>query len=335
MLILNNADVRQVLDGRELLVLDAVRDAYVRHADGETAVPESVFLRFPDDAHNRIIGLPAYLGGAEPVAGMKWVASFPGNVAAGMDRASAVIILNSPVTGHPLCVLEGSVISARRTGASAALASAVLPGEEAEKGAAVIGCGVINAEVVRFLTILHPQLREITAFDLDSNRAEAFARRCGAELGVTARLAADADEALAAHQLASIATTASVPYLDLSACRPGSLVLHVSLRDVTIAGVLAAVNVIDDPDHVFRAATSIDLAGQQAGHRRFIHATIGELITAGPRHRATDRVTLFSPFGLGVLDIAVANMVARHARKQGLGTELPDFLTASATAQAS
>lgn len=332
MLILDNAEVRRVLDGRERLVLEAVRDAYVRHADGETAVPESVFLRFPDDARNRIIGLPAYLGGAEPVAGMKWIASFPGNVAAGMDRASAVIILNSPVTGRPLSMLEGSVISARRTAASAALASAALPGQEPEKGAAVIGCGVINAEVLRFLTVLHPQLREITVFDLDTDRARAFAARCGAEFGVAARLAAHADEALAAHSLATIATTASVPYLDLDSCRPGSLVLHISLRDVTVGGVLKAINVVDDPDHVFRAATSIDLAGQHAGHRGFIHATIGELLSSGKRRRAADHVTLFSPFGLGVLDIAVADMVARYAREHGLGTELPYFLPASALA---
>jgi 2,3-diaminopropionate biosynthesis protein SbnB len=331
MLILSNADVRNVLDGQEGLVLDAVRDAYVRHARGETALPESVFLRFPDDARNRIIGLPAYLGGAEPVAGMKWIASFPGNVAAGMDRASAAIVLNSAVTGHPLCMLEGSVISARRTAASAALASAVLPGPGPEAGVSLIGCGVINAEVLRFLTAVHPELREVAVFDLDADRAGAFARRCEAEFGVTARPAGTDDEALAAHPLTCIATTAAVPYTDLRACRPGSLVLHLSLRDVTIGGVLEAVNVVDDPDHVFRAATSVDLAGQHAGHREFIDATIGQLLTSGRRHRAPDRVTLFSPFGLGVLDIAVADMVVRRARQRGLGTEIPEFLPAFAT----
>jgi len=334
MLILSNSDVRQVLDGHEPLVLDAVRDAYVRHASGETALPESVFLRFPDDARNRIIGLPAYVGGADPVAGMKWIASFPGNVPAGMERASAVIILNSTATGQPLALIEGSVVSARRTAASAALASAILPGEAAETGAALIGCGLINAEVLRFLTVVHPRLRKVTVFDLDAGRAAAFARRCEAELGVTARLAAHADEALAAHPLAAIATTASVPYLDLDACAPGSLVLHVSLRDVTISGVLNAVNIVDDPDHVFRAATSIELAGQHVGHRGFIDAAIGDLLRDGPRRRATDRVTLFSPFGLGVLDMAVADMVARHARQRGLGTELAGFLPVRATVPA-
>jgi N-[(2S)-2-amino-2-carboxyethyl]-L-glutamate dehydrogenase len=327
MLILGNADVRQALGGNHAEVIAAVRHAYQEHARGETTVPESVFLRFPGNARDRIITLPAYLGGEEPVVGVKWIASFPGNVAAGKERASAVIILNSPATGHPLCMLEGSVISARRTAASAALASATLPGEEPVEGVSVIGCGVINAEGRRFLAAVHPGLRRVTIFDLDAERAGAFARRCAAELNVTASVAGHPDEALAANPLVSLATTATAPHLDLRACRPGTLVLHVSLRDVTIGGVLDAINIVDDRDHVLRAATSVHLAEQHVGHRGFIQATIGDLLLKGDTHpRDAERVTLFSPFGLGVLDLAVADMVWRTARERGLGVELPDFL---------
>jgi ornithine cyclodeaminase len=186
MLILSNADVRHVLDGEEEAVLAAVRRAYVEHERGATAVPESLFLRFPDNTRDRIIALPAYLGGAEPVAGMKWIASFPGNVAAGMERASAVVVLNSPDTGRPLCLLEGSVISARRTAASAALASATLPGAAPVTGVTVVGCGVINTEVLRFLRAVHPSLREVAVFDLDADRAGAFAGRCAMDLDLAA-----------------------------------------------------------------------------------------------------------------------------------------------------
>ena len=98
MLILGNPAVRATLDGRDPEVLDAVRQAYLHHARDESVLPHSVFLRFPHDTRNRVIGLPAYLGGADPVAGMKWIASFPGNTAAGMARASATIVLNS--TAH-------------------------------------------------------------------------------------------------------------------------------------------------------------------------------------------------------------------------------------------
>ncbi|HWM03474.1 MAG TPA: 2,3-diaminopropionate biosynthesis protein SbnB, partial [Actinophytocola sp.] len=106
MLIIGNDTVRRALDGRDGELIDAVGQAYRLHQRGETALPHSVFLRFPGDDRNRIIGLPAFLGGERPLAGMKWIASFPGNVAAGIERASAVIILNDMATGRPVALLE-------------------------------------------------------------------------------------------------------------------------------------------------------------------------------------------------------------------------------------
>ena len=331
MLTLGNGDVRRVLDGREQEVLDAVRGAYLRHADEETSLPHSVFLRFPDDTRNRIIGLPAYLGGPEPLAGMKWISSFPGNVADGLERASAAIIVNSMRTGRPVALVEGSTISARRTAASAALAAAALPPEGGrETGVSLIGCGVINFEVLRFLLVVRPELSDITVFDLDAGRAEEFRARCASEFGGdgrVVRVARSAEAAVGAHRLVSLATTATVPYLDLRACRPGTLVLHVSLRDVTVEGVLDAVNVVDDPDHVCRAATSVHLAETRVGDRSFIDATLGTLLRDGDSgHRDPQRTTLFSPFGLGVLDLALAGLVLRGARAAGIGTEITGFL---------
>ncbi|MGW6745933.1 2,3-diaminopropionate biosynthesis protein SbnB [Streptomyces sp. NPDC055025] len=330
MLILGAEDVHQVLDGAEKDVLEAVRRAYVLHDQGRTALPHSVFLRFPDDRRNRIIGLPAYLGGETPVGGVKWVSSFPGNVAAGLRRASAAIIMNSMATGMPEAFVEGSVISARRTAASAALAAATLTARTPDTGVSLVGCGVINFEVLRFLRTALPDLAEVTLFDLDQDRARAFADRCAGQWpDLKVSSAGTADEALAAHRLVSLATTAATPYLTTGACRPGTLVLHLSLRDLTADSVLAAVNVVDDADHVCREATSLHLAEQRTGGRDFIQAPIGAVL-ADPdaRRRAEDRVTVFSPFGLGVLDLAVADLVRRRAEALSLGTRLPGFLPA-------
>ena len=103
--------------------------------------------------------------------------------------------------------------------------------------------------------------------------------------------------------------------------------LHLSLRDLTPATVLSSVNVVDDVDHVCRAATSLHLAEQEVGHRDFVTTSIGEVLLADQGFRRDeDRLTVFSPFGLGMLDLALADLVRREARRQGLGTDLPAFL---------
>jgi len=326
-LILRHADVRQALDGREAEMIEAVAAAYRLHDQGKSSLPHSIFLRFPGDDRNRIIGLPAYLGGEDAAAGMKWIASFPGNLEAGLERASASIVLNSLRTGRPEALIEGSLISARRTGASAALAARSLAADPTPDGISLLGCGVINFEVLRFCLADRPGLTRVTVLDRDPDRAAAFADRVRTERpGLRVTVAADPRTAMAAHSLISIATTATEPHLDLTGVDPSSTVLHVSLRDLTAASVPLAQNVVDDADHVCRERTSLHLAEQLTGNRDFISTSIGRILNGEPFHRDPARPVVFSPFGLGVLDLALARLARDRAGQDGLGLSIKDFL---------
>lgn len=328
-LIVKGSEVVSLLAGREREIIDRVRMAYEAHAQGESSLPHSTFLHFPSRPRDRIIALPAYLGGASQVAGIKWIASFPDNLRAGLERASAVVILNSPQTGRPEVVLEGSVISAKRTAASAALAAQWLSSGAQPPRLGVIGCGMINLEIVHFLVRLWPTIRSVVAYDLDATQSEQFKQKCRKLLnGVDSIIASDAETVFSKASLVSIATTAQQPYIfDLSKCAPGSVILHISLRDLAPQAILSCDNIVDDIDHLCRAQTSVHLAEQQVGNRDFIRCTLADILkgTAPARIEARS-VAVFSPFGLGVLDVAVAQLVYELAIKEGRGIVIDSFL---------
>jgi N-[(2S)-2-amino-2-carboxyethyl]-L-glutamate dehydrogenase len=327
MRILSHNDVATALAGREQAVLDAVRAAYVLHARGESQLPFSAFLRPPVRPGSRIISLPAFLGGQDPVMGLKWIASFPQNVQRGLQRASALCILNDVETGYPLALLEGSQISAARTAASAALASGMLRGQRPAHTVGLVGCGTINHCVVAYLKAVHPETETVILQDVVSARAQVSAAELAAEHpGITFR-PGDLAEALGADTV-SIATTDSTHWLDLGDYpgRPaGQVILHLSLRDLSTGSILTAYNVTDDTDHAVREETSLHRAERLVGHRGFVHAEIGRMLADGTRPGATALTVVFSPFGLGVLDLAVSATVLRTAVRDGIGTEFEGF----------
>ena len=329
-LILSAGDIAALLAGREQAVMDTVSRAYRAHGAGQSSLPHSSFLRFPGDDSNRIIALPAFLGSGFQVAGIKWIASFPGNVEQGRPRASAVLVLSSCATGRPEAILEGSLISAQRTAASAALAARIFLAGRPPEATGFIGAGPINREIARFLGVALPGLGRIAVFDLDPGRAEQLATTLRETPGFSSKVevAPSLDAVLRSSPLLSFATTATRPHVeDLSVCPPGAVILHVSLRDLAPRAILGCDNVVDDVDHVSRAQTSIHLAEQLTGSRNFIRCTLAEILEglASPRREET-AVTVFSPFGLGVLDIALGKQLLDLARAEGRGTTISSFL---------
>jgi N-[(2S)-2-amino-2-carboxyethyl]-L-glutamate dehydrogenase len=317
--VISGAQVQQALQGSEKQIVELIEATYRVHGSGDSVNPPSYFLRFPDRPTSRIIALPASIGGQIRVDGLKWISSFPDNVAAGIPRASAVLILNDHDTGYPFAVLESSIISATRTAASAALAADWLSrGRGRPTRVGFIGTGLINRYVHTFLAGTGWSFDEIGLFDLSADSAAGFhgyLDRAGSGGRVTVH--GSAEDLIRASDLVVFATVAGTPHVhDPSWFAHNPLVLHVSLRDLSPEIILGSTNIVDDVEHCLKADTSPHLAEQRVGNRDFVNGTLADVMD-GRVALPADRPVVFSPFGLGVLDLAVGKHVYDVVTRSG------------------
>jgi N-[(2S)-2-amino-2-carboxyethyl]-L-glutamate dehydrogenase len=325
--VISGAQVQQALQGRVSQIVELVEATYRLHGAGHSVNPPSYFLRFPDRPSSRIIALPASIGGQVRVDGLKWISSFPDNVAAGIPRASAVLILNDHDTGYPFACLEGSIISATRTAASAALAADWLSrGRRRPTRVGFFGVGLIARYIHTFLAGTGWSFEEIGVHDLSADSAAGF-RGYLEQSGVPGRITVHegAEQLIRSSELVVFATVAGQPHVgDPSWFDHGPLVLHVSLRDLTPEVVLASTNIVDDVEHCLKANTSPHLAEQLTGTRDFLAGTLDDVM-AGRVMIPGDRPVVFSPFGLGVLDLAVGRYVYDEVVRSGELHVVDDF----------
>jgi 2,3-diaminopropionate biosynthesis protein SbnB len=325
--VIPGVQVSGALQGREKEIVDLVEKTYRLHGAGATVNPPSYFLRLPERESSRIIALPAVLGGEEPVSGLKWISSFPENVSAGIPRASAVLILNDVVTGYPYACLESSIISATRTAASAALAADRLTRHASRpRRIGFIGTGLISRYVHTFLLATGWTFEDIGLHDVSAESIAGF-RSHLAESGASSRITdhRSAEALIRASDLVVFATVAAEPHVtDPTWFAHAPLVLHLSLRDLAPEVLLASTNVVDDLDHCLRANTSPHLTELLTGNRDFVLGTLDDVVT-GRITPPAGRTVVFSPFGLGVLDLAVGQFVYRAVSRDGQLQEIDGF----------
>jgi ornithine cyclodeaminase len=322
--------VKSVIDANRNQVFAAVETAYRLHSSGDAVNPDSYFLRYPDNPGARIIALPAHLGGTVQRSGIKWISSFPENRTGNLARASAVLILNDATTGYPLACIEASLISATRTAASAALAAEHISPKPFVGTLGIIGAGVIARTTVEWLLFRNWKFRKISLYDVDHQEAEHFSKWLRDRHHLQADIQDRLEDAIGDASLILFTTTALEPYLaDEKLFAQAPTVLHLSLRDLCVNVILASQNIVDNVEHCLKANTSLHLTEMATGNRDFIAGNLVDVLDQKVKPDC-DRPRIFSPFGLGVLDLAVGNFVLEAAISSHAAIAFPDFFSNSA-----
>jgi len=327
-LYLSRRDVEAVGGAQSDLYMQALRRALTAHAEGDTVQPLKPYLRASGtNGHiaDRIIAMPAHIG--DPgVSGLKWIGSKHDNPqVAGLERASAVIVLNDPRTNYPIGILEGSLISAWRTAGVTCLAAQHLARRRFTE-VALVGCGVIGRTHVTGLLEQFEWIEAIHLYDARPDAASALAERLREQhTDVVVRIAASAEETVRAGEVVITCTVTDRPYLPFSWLRPGAFVSNVSIMDVHKDVFLGADKVVvDDWDQSNREKKLLNqLVLEGLFSRERLHAELGEVVSGRrPGRERDDEIILLNPMGIAIEDIACAAEVYLRAKRQGVGTWL-------------
>jgi alanine dehydrogenase len=309
LLVLSQAEVRSLLDLDGLI--DALAGAFVELSEGRASVPPRVMAVVPD--RGMLAAMPGFASG---VLETKLVSVFPGNQDGELPSHQAVVLVFDPETGSPLALLDGTHITAVRTGAASALATRALA--RADAGVlAVLGAGVQGRSHLEAVSRVR-SFDEIRVASRTPAHAEALATEFGA------KAVGSFEEAVRGADVVCACTDAAAPILRLEWLAPGAHVTSVGASrhgpELDPAIVRTGLLVVES-----RVAFSPYPAGahELQGLDPDVAVELGEILSGRhPGRTADDQITVYKSMGHAVEDAAAAGLVYRRARADGVGTEL-------------
>jgi ornithine cyclodeaminase/alanine dehydrogenase-like protein (mu-crystallin family) len=282
--------------------VDAMDEVLRSLAHGELHQPLRPVTR-PAQTDTLLGLMPAFRGGDRPAWSLKEIVIAPRNPARGLDAHQGAVLLHDGETGQLRALLNASAITEIRTAAVSAVATRALarPGSRI---VAILGGGVQARSHEHAMRAVLPEAEILAWKRADGGTPETVLR--------------DAD-------VVCTCTSAREPILERGWLKPGAHVNAVgssvpTARELDAATVAEATLVVDRRESALNEAGDLLLAGFGAER---IAAELGEvLVGAHPGRTSEDELTVFKSLGLGVEDLAAAELVVRKAREQGAGTEV-------------
>jgi len=288
---LDEARVRALLDWDALIA--AMEAALTALSAGRVMQPVRTMLTIEES--QRYLGImPAV---AEDAMGLKLVSFYPGNARRGLPTHLAIIVLCRTDTGEPLAVMDGRLITERRTAAVSAAVTRRLAAPDA-RVLALLGSGVQAQAHLEALGRVR-RFDEVRVWSPTAEHAQRFAREHGAT-------ATDAETAVRGADVVVTATASQTPVLRGAWLKRGALVNAVGaprptwreLDDAAMRSVLVA----DSREAVGQESGDVILSGAT------VHAEAGEIF-AGTKAVPGGETIVFKSVGLAIEDVAAARLV--------------------------
>jgi ornithine cyclodeaminase len=327
-LILSHRDVVAALPPRACA--EAMAAVLAARARGETYHPLRTVMR-PPGADGLMGLMPSWRGaqrdGSGAVFALKAICIIPGNPARGLDAHQGTVTLFDGETGVPTAILDASAVTEIRTAAVTAVATGLLARTDA-RTLAVLGAGVQGRAHLTALAGVR-DFGQVRVYSPTRVHAQALAEQATLP-GARVSAAATAEDAVRGADVVVAATNSREPVLARAWLKPGAHVNAVGAstpqaREIDTATVAASALFCDSRESVRNEAGEFQLAVREGAitGEEHIRAELGEVLAgSAPGRRDEGELTLFRSLGIGVEDLAAAEIAVAAAREQGLGTEV-------------
>jgi ornithine cyclodeaminase len=325
MLALSRDDVRSLVPMRT--AVDLMKQVFVELSAGRAQSPLRTPIEVPRH-HGVSLFMPAFVPAVDGL-GLKVVSVFPENRTHGKPTIHAIVLLVSSATGEPLAILDGTYLTALRTGAVSGAATDLLARPES-RVVTCIGAGAQGVTQALAVATVRP-IERIYVADLNQDSAASFAQRLDAldsRLSGLVVVADDLQSALQESDVVCTATTSRSPVFEDAWVKDGTHINAIGaftpeMQEIPATTVARARVVVDAVDAALAEAGDLIMpleSGQVA--RDHFSVELGQ-VAAGeiPGRTEPQQVTLFKSVGNAVQDIIVARIAVEQARASGQGQE--------------
>jgi len=322
MLLLSRNDVESLLTMKD--AINAVEEAFKQFALGNVKMPPKTSI---EQNSGVVWTMPAYIGGPVSALGQKVVTVYPDNPTKhNLPTTLATVELLNPLTGECMAIMDGTFLTAMRTGAVSGVATKYLARTDS-RSAAVFGAGVQAAAQLEAVT----EVRRITSakvFDNVAGRAKDYCDRMSRKLKISMEEGTDPEETLHGSDIILCASTSRVPVFNGDWLEAGTHINAVGsyrpdIRELDTTTIRRSKVIVDSQDMALRETGDLVIPlTEKSISLEHISGELGEVILGKKGRASQQEITLFKSVGLAIQDVSTAQIVYKKALEQEKGTSV-------------
>ena len=300
-----------------------IEDVFRAHYERKVKLPTKIQLYVEKCPDSYFMAMPAYLEYLD-VCGMKWISGYAHNPKKhNLPASIGTIVLNDAKTGVPIAVMDGTLITALRTGAVTAVGSRYLA-KDGSQSIGIVGASVQGRYQLIALNEVF-EIKEVKIFDTNNDATRRYLEEMTRKLKLNIKAVGSYEELVKGTDIVVTAARTTEPYFHGKLIIPNSGVFISAVTGGFFPNVLKKIDkiVCDEWEHWKHLEWLSDFYKQGLINEKDIYAELGEIVAGKkPGRETNEEVILFAHMGMATEDVALAYKIYQLARNKGLGRKL-------------